>query len=159
VSYVFPVRVIVFFVAVAIIAAMLAAPPVASTASRQSSMLFAGAVRTFVYRASGRLVGWVRREGPRTWWASDGYNSEVFADKKGGYGITEGFHTYGRAWPSPAGQRSRYRVAGSNTWFVRITMERWNILRGGRVVAFTKGPDGVAAALAFYMWGNGMLPR
>jgi hypothetical protein len=145
--------------AVAIIAAMLVVPPVAPTAPRQSGTLVVAGVRTFVYRANGRLVGWVRRDAPRMWWASDGYNSEVFADKKGGYGITEGFHTYGNAWPSPPGQRSRYRVAGSNTWFVRITAARWNIMRRGRLVAFTKGPDGVAAALAFYMWGDGILPR
>lgn len=122
-------------------------------------------VRTFVYRANGRRVGWVRRGGPRSWWASDGLASSVYADRRGGYEITEGAQSYAWAFPRPSGQRKRYVVYDSvrppdptNHVFERVSATRWRILRGGRVIAFTKGPDGVAAALGFYYCGDGLLP-
>jgi len=39
-----------------------------------------------------------------------------------------------------------------------VSATRWDILNGSRLVGFTKGPDGVAAALAFTQWGDQMLP-
>ena len=121
--------------------------------------------RTFAYHADGRLAGWVRREGTRNWWASNGGNSMVYRDKKGGYGITEGFHTYWYAWPAGPSIRGRYivwegpgRPRRTNDALVRVSATRWNVFRAGRLAGYTKGPDGVAAALGFYMWGDELLP-
>ena len=121
--------------------------------------------RTFAYRANGTLAGWVRREGARNWWASNGGNSMVYRDKRGGYGITEGFHTYWYAWPLSRPIRNRYvvwegpgRPRRTNDSFVQVRATRWNVFRDRRLAGYTKGPDGVAAALGFYMWGDDLLP-
>jgi len=37
----------------------------------------------------------------------------------------------------------------------RVSLE---ILNKSRVIGFTEGPDGAAAALAFAIWGDDMLP-
>jgi hypothetical protein len=131
----------------------------------RSATADATGVRTFAYHVNGKRAGWVRREGPRSWWASDGGNSAIHADRKGGYGITEGFHTYAYAWPARPGERSRYvvwegrgRPTRTSDTFERVSATRWNVLRGGRLTGFTRGPDGVAAALGYYMWGDELLP-
>jgi YD repeat-containing protein len=121
--------------------------------------------RTFAYHANGKLAGWVRREGPRSWWASDGGNSSIYRDRKGGHGITEGFHTYWYAWPASPTRRDKYvvwegpgRPERTNDMFLRVSPTRWNVLRAGHLTGYTKGPDGIAAALGFYMWGDELLP-
>lgn len=146
-------------------AAVLAFVPSQSASGDVEERTSATAVRTFAYHANGKLAGWVRREGRRSWWASDGGNSAIYADRKGGYGITEGFDTYWYAWPAKPGDRSRYlvfRAGGRPTrtsdTFVRASATRWNILRGGRLAGYTRGPDGVAAALGYYVWGDELLP-
>jgi YD repeat-containing protein len=121
--------------------------------------------RTFAYHANGKLAGWVRREGPRNWWASNGGNSSIHRDRKGGYGITEGFHVYWYAWPTSRSIRNRYviwkgfgRPTRTSDTVVRVSATRWNVLRAGRLSGYTKGPDGIAAALGYYMWGDELLP-
>ena len=121
--------------------------------------------RTFAYHANGRLAGWVRREGPRWWWASNGGNSRIAADRKGGYGIAEGYHTIAYAWPARRDDRNHYVVHDAlrgnertSYTFERVSATRWNVLRAGRLAGFTKGPDGVAAALGYYEWGDDLLP-
>ena len=89
----------------------------------------------------------------------------IHRDRKGGYGITEGFHAYWYAWPATRSVRDRYvvwegpgRPRRTRDTFVRVSATRWNVMRGGRITGYTKGPDGIAAALGFYMWGDELLP-
>jgi hypothetical protein len=76
---------------------------------------------------------------------------------KGGYAIYEGHTRANHAYPRPAGQRRRY-VAMTGEVFQQITPTRWYVYRRTGLIAFTRGPDGVAAALAFVTWGDKILP-
>ena len=143
-----------------VMSVVLAGPSAAMHARSASPLAGAIAVKTYVYKPSGTPVGYVERTASRQWWASDAYNSRIFANSRGGFTILEGHTVAGGASPRPAGQRSRYVVAGSKFLIVRalVSATRWDILNGSRLVGFTKGPDGVAAALAFIQWGDQMLP-
>ena len=119
-------------------------------------------VRTYVFSPKGKNLGYVERTGVREWSASEGGNSEIYADRKGGYSITEGFHPVAYAWPKPSGQRSYYRVlraccTPTGDTLRRASATRWNIFRGTRLIAFTRGPDGIAAGLAYTIWGDNIL--
>ncbi len=108
-----------------------------------------GKVRTWIFLKSGRRVGYVERWVRNSWWASDDCNSSVYIDR-GRYVITEGFHPVGYASPVP-GTKGVYRVKRGYV-FRGVSETRWNVLDGTGIAAFTRGPDGVPAALAFATW-------
>jgi hypothetical protein len=151
---------IVLIVSAIITSVVLVSPSSAKHTRSVSSLAAATSVKTFAYHANGKLAGYVEREATRRWLASSGHNSEIVADSKGSYAISEGHTVVGNAWPKPTGQRSRYVVSGSKVRFVRLLVSatRWDIVNGSRRIGFTKGPDGVAAALGFTQWGDDMLP-
>jgi hypothetical protein len=138
------------------VATMILAACLALAASSQAGVR---SVRTQVYRASDhRRIGFVQRYAPGSWSVNrdddcDGDLPDLGADKKGGYYLDIGLSGHSEAWPKPAGQRAVYVVHGDNPGETvrRESSKRWELLRGGRVVASAEGPDGVAAGLAYFM--------
>jgi len=130
-------------------------------------------VRTFAYYGDGKLAGWVRRDGRRQWWASNRRRGIIYEDLRGGYKLLmDGYRSPDAyAWPAKRGVLTRYRVAlgprSDTGWIlVRITPTRWNIYYvidfhgySKRLEGFTKGPDGVAAELAFAQMDEDLLPH
>jgi len=104
--------------------------------------------RTWVYYPSGRAVGYIVRYSKRYWEGDAGAFISIELTKKGAYMIYENATWLNYAYPRPLGERHRY-VAQTGEIFTQSSMTRWNIRRRGRLVAFTRGPDGVPAALAF----------
>ena len=100
----------------------------------------------------------ILRTGARYWEASAGCATDIWMDRKGGYGIFEGNSTFAYAWPVPPTQRNSYAVVVDTSpwkrtrskWTLRrATRSSWDVLKSGRRVAYTRGPDGVPAGLAY----------
>jgi hypothetical protein len=118
--------------------------------------------RTYVYRENGDVVGYVERtSNARDWNASRHCDSSVWADKKGRYGITDGSSVVAYAFPRRASGGRIYYIPRSAVTLRWISPTRRDIFDGTRRIAHTRGPDGVAAGLSFYVWGDAdcMLPR
>jgi hypothetical protein len=81
-----------------------------------------------------------------------GDEPDLGADKRGGYYLDIGLSVQYLAWPKPAGQRDIYVVIGvkPTETVKRVSSERWEFLAGEHVVASARGPDGVAAGLAYF---------
>lgn len=133
-------------------------------------------VQTFAYyshgKLAGKLAGWVRRDGKRQWWASNRRQAAVYRDLRGSYKlITNGSKSPDAyAWPAKRGNLDRYIVQGPlgdpNGWIIeRLSPTRWNIYYPvfhpylKRLEGFTRGPDGPAAALAFAIMDEDLLPK
>ena len=103
-------------------------------------------VTTAIYDLRGRLLGSIWRDGSGGWWNGGSLECWVRKDSRGWYaGITHseegGAVPAGRnRWTMWAGRSFR----GSAT---RRSSTRWDIdSKQGRLVAYTRGPDGGAAA-------------
>lgn len=107
-----------------------------------------GPTTCVITRRNGKLVGCVVRIGKRYWEGNAGALISIDVNKKGAYMIYENESWLNYAYPNPRGQQNRY-VARSGEIFRKVSATRWNVLRRGRLIAFTRGPDGVPAALAF----------
>jgi hypothetical protein len=95
--------------------------------------------------------------GKNYWEGNVGAFISIELTKDGAYMIYENATWLNYAYASPPGQRRRY-VAHSGEVFTWVTTTRWNVYRHGRLIAFTRGPDGVPVALAFATGPDTLIP-
>ena len=127
----------------------------ATSAQPRSSGEAAKPPRTYVYSPHGKQIGWVdRTEG--SWGASLSANADIYTLGRG-YIVQEGNTISYGAWPHPKGQTRRYLFLSDI--LLEISATRWNVYHNRHLLAYTRGPDGAAAAVAFAAFGDGMWPN
>lgn len=119
------------------------------------------AARGYVYDWKGRYLGYVQKDGPNTWWASDPYNSQIDLPTATRMRITEGFHFFGFAKRRNLGRWDVYHDDYGGPHFAgsirRVSLTRWNVYnKKGQRIGHTVGNrlHPVAAGFSYAFWGR-----